>query len=118
MKLWNNFSVWVAALVIFWFMNLVPFSPLFLVLTNLAWVTFFVARQYDLRITWVALILVLVHTKPLYFFRNDSLDIPESLAFFAVYNVFLLLQQTNIYREYAGKYNGEPTNVKQFIEQI
>ena len=44
MKLYNNFSVWIAALIGLWFLGLVPFSPLFLILLNLVWVTFFIAR--------------------------------------------------------------------------
>ena len=117
MKMYNNFSVWVAALVGLWFVDLVPFSPLFLVLTNLIWVSFFVLRQYDIKLTWVGLLLILLHAKPVYFMRHHDLDIPESVIFFAVYNVFLLLQRTNVYREYSKKYTGGPTNIIQFIHQ-
>jgi len=117
MKLYNNFSVWIAVLVGLWFIGLVPFSPLLLILTNLIWVTFFVMRQYDLSLTWIGLLLILLHAKPVYFFRHHDLDIPESLAFFAVYNIFLLLQNTNIYREYSRKYSGGPRNLLEFIQQ-
>lgn len=117
MKLYNNFSVWVAALVGLWLLGLVPFSPLFLILINLVWVSFFVMRQYDLQVTWVALLLILLHAKPVYFFRHHDLDIPESLIYFGIYNVFLLLQRTNVVREYRKKYSGGPRNLLEFIEQ-
>ena len=117
MKLYNNFSIWSAALVGLWLIGQVPFSPLFLILLNLIWVTFFIAREYDLRLTWVGLLLLLIHAKPVYFFRHHDLDIPESLAFFAVYNIFLLLQGTNVYREYSAKYVDEPRTFREFVAQ-
>lgn len=117
MKLYNNFSIWIAALIGLWLLGLVPFSPLFLILLNLIWVTFFIVREYDLRLTWIGLLLMLIHAKPAYFFRHHDFDIPESVAFFAVYNLFLLLQGTNVYREYNAKYNDQPRTLKEFIKQ-
>ena len=118
MKLYNNFAIWVAALVTAWFFGLVPFSPLFLVVTNVIWSTFFIAREYDMRLNWIALLLILVHAKPVYFFRHHDLDIPESLLFFLVYNAFLLLQGTNIVKEYSQKYDEPPNTIKTIINQL
>lgn len=117
MELLNNFSVWVAALVGFWLLGIVPFSPLFLIMTNLIWVTFFVAREYDMKISWVGLLIILLHAKPIYFFRHHDLDIPESVLFFVAYNVFLLIQGTNMYRVYSKKYADEPRTAREFIKQ-
>jgi len=117
MELLNNFSVWVVALVGLWLLGLVPFSPLFLILTNLIWVTFFVAREYDMKLSWVGLLVILIHAKPVYFFRHHNLDIPESLLFFVAYNIFLLLQGTNVYRVYSKKYSDQPRTIPEFIKQ-
>ena len=117
MKLYNNFSIWVFGLIVAWWAKLVPFSPLLLILTNLALVSFYVSRQYDFNFSWIALLLVLIHAKPVVLFHKDGLDLLPSIAFFAVYNAFLLAQGTTIAREYKRKYNDTPDTVKEFIHQ-
>lgn len=117
MKLYNNFSIWVFGLIVAWWAGIEPFSPLLAVLLNLALVTFYVTREYDFHFSWIALILVLLHAKPVLLFTKHGLDIVPTLAFFAVYNAFLLAQGTNLMREYKGKYNDTPDTVVEFIHQ-
>lgn len=117
MKLYNNFSLWVFGLICAWWVKLVPFSPLFLILTNLIWVGFHVSREYDFNFSWIALVLVLMHAKPAVLFYKHGLDIAPSVAFFVAYNAFLLAQGTNIVEEYRGKYDGPPESIKEFIHQ-
>jgi len=117
MKLYNNFSIWVFGLICAWWAKLVPFSPLLLILTNLGLVSFYVTREYDFNFSWIALLLVVLHAKPLVLFHDHGFDVVPSIAFFGVYNAFLLAQGTNMVREYKAKYNDTPDTVKEFIRQ-
>jgi hypothetical protein len=87
------------------------------ILINVALVSFYVTREYDFHFSWVALLLVLLHAKPTVLFYKHGLDIVPTLAFFGMYNAFLLAQGTTLIREYKGKYNRTPETVKEFILQ-
>ena len=118
MKLYNNFSLWVAAVVTLWWFGVLKFSPLFLVLTNLLWVTAFASREYDFHFSWIALILILAHAKPILLFDiHAPMDLVPSLTVFAMYNLFLLAQGTNMVQAYSERYKDKPQTLKQFIEQ-
>ena len=116
MKLYNNFAMWVGVVVTAWLFGLVKFSPLFLVLTNLIWVTAFASRLYDFHFSWIALVLILAHAKPMLLFDiHAPLDLLPSLAVFGAYNLFLLAQGTNMVEVYTDKFDEKPRTIKQFM---
>jgi len=113
----KSFSVWVFAVFVLWWVKLVKFSPLLLLAIHLILSTFFVAKEYDYKITAVAVLIILIHAKPLYLVRHHPFDVKETLIVLALYNAFLYTQGTTMIKEYSNDYNKKPTNVKEFILQ-
>ena len=117
MKILNSFSVWVLAVFILWALKIVKFSPLLLLLIHLVLSTFFVAKEYDYSVSLVAVAIVAIHAKPLYFIRHHPIAIQETLIVLALYNAFLFTQGTTMIKEYKTIYDKKPTNFKEFVIQ-
>jgi len=113
----KSFGLWVFAVFVLWWIKLVKFSPLLLLAIHLILSTFFVVKEYDYKITAVALLIILIHAKPLYLVRHHPFDVKETLIVLALYNAFLYTQGTTMIKEYSKDYSKKPTNVKEFILQ-
>jgi hypothetical protein len=113
----KSFSVWVFGLVLAWYVGLVKFSPLLAILINLVLTFVFVRREYDFQMNGIALLIILIHAKPAYVLRHHPINLPETLLFLLVYNVFLWTQGTTMIKEYSTVYNKPVKSVRDFISQ-
>ena len=117
MKLYNSFSAWVFVITLSWFLNIVHFSPLGLLMTNFVLATYFIAREYDMSLSLLALGMILIHAKPLYLLRHKPFALKETLLVFLVYNAFLAIQGTTLIKEYRKTYTEPPKSILEFIKQ-
>jgi hypothetical protein len=117
MNILNSFSVWVFAVFVLWALKIFKFSPLLLLLIHLTLSTFFVVKEYDYTVSLVAIAIIAIHAKPLYFIRHHPFAFKETLVILALYNAYLLTQGTTMLKEYKNVYEQKPKNFKDFLIQ-
>ena len=117
MNILNSFSVWVFAVFVLWGLKIFKFSPLLLLVIHLILSTFFVVKEYDYKVSLVAIAIIAIHVKPIYFISHHPFAFQETLVIFALYNAFLFARGTNMIKEYKSVYNKKPDNLKEFIIQ-
>ena len=113
---WSIYSYWVFALVIVWLGGLLPFSPLSSAIVNLIAAVFFSATQYCC-IKPVGLFLIASHIIPIFILRKTKMDILPNLLTFFVYNAFLFMNSTDVFKVYRTIYTDPPQTIQGHLYQ-
>lgn len=86
-------------------------------MTNFVLATYFIAREYDMSLSLLAVGMILIHGKVAYLLRHNPFALKETLAVFLTYNAFLAVQGTTLIKEYKQTYNAPPQNLVDVIKQ-
>jgi len=105
------YSYWVLALTLLWSMGVLPFSPLASAIPALIGTVYLTVRYQ------IPTIVLLAHVIPVWLLRNTHTDLPQNLAVFAVYNLFLHASGTSFRKVYTEITNNPPKTFDEYLKQ-
>lgn len=105
------YSYWVLALTFLWSTGLLPFSPLASAIPALIGTVYLTVRYQ------IPFVVLLAHVIPVWILRNTHTDLPQNLAVFALYNLFLHASGTSFIKVYTEITNNPPKTIDEYLKQ-